>query len=67
MEKRIEKGITHVSIDDDCFITCLAKSPDRMNGTIVEFNTLTNSDRAGTDNDNLLLIRRYSFRVLIVG
>ena len=43
-----------IVIDNNRFIAFPGKSPGSMHGAIVEFDTLTDTDGAGTQNENLL-------------
>ena len=50
------------------FIAFFLQCPNAMNGRIVKFDTLTDSYRTGTENDNRLFARiffRYKFRRLV--
>ncbi|EJX05284.1 hypothetical protein EVA_06609 [gut metagenome] len=48
-----------VVINDDCFIACLTDGHDSMNSGVVKFNALTDTDRSGTQNDDLTAVRNH--------
>ena len=45
-----------VVVDDNCLVTGIFNGGYCVNGGIVEFNTLADTDRACTENDDLLFI-----------
>ena len=48
-----------IVIDNNRFIAFPGKSPGGMHGAIVEFDTLADTDRAGTQNENLFARIRF--------
>ena len=45
-----------VIVDDDGLKALFLEGPGAVNRTEVELDTLTNADRSGTENENLLLL-----------
>ena len=44
-----------IVVYDDRFVACLCKCPGRMDGTVVKFDSLSDTDRSGTEYKHLLL------------
>ena len=66
--RRIEVGGNRfgVVIDDRYFVAKLFKRPYAMHGRIVEFNTLTDTDRSRADNDDTFLFALFQERFCFV-
>ena len=56
-----------VVVDDDGFLSCLAQCPGGMDGAVVEFDALTDADRAGAEDDDRALALRLHFVFCAVG
>ncbi len=48
-----------VIVDDDRLVSSLRECPRRVHGAVVEFDSLTDADGAGTENQNLLPVRDF--------
>ena len=55
-----------VVVDDDGLAAELLQCPDRVNRAVVELDALTDADRAGAENEDLLLAGRGSDLALLV-
>ena len=68
---RIEVGGNRfgIVVDDDDFVTQLLQRPYTMNGGIVKFDSLSDTDGTRTDNDNSLFLAfgDKGFRLVVVG
>src|SRR5690606_7891288 len=56
-----------VTVNHDGFITVFAHSKRSVHAAIIEFDTLADTIRATTDNQNLLLIAWVSFTLFLIG
>ena len=54
----VGRNCFRVVIYDNCFVARLFDCCNGVNGRIVEFNALTDTDRTCAENDNLFLIRK---------
>ena len=56
-----------VVVDDDGLEPCLADGLHRVNGGVVEFYTLTDTDGTGAENDDLPSVRHHRFVLFLIG
>ncbi|MNI54318.1 hypothetical protein D3C73_1092080 [compost metagenome] len=56
-----------VIVDNDGFVAGVLNRPYRMNGRVVEFNPLADTDRTGAENNYFLLIGMSYFVLCLIG